>query len=136
MSSFGNLNESATNELALVAVLVAFCAVVVVGALWTAAWLRLDRFAQALSGNRTAIRTWGITACILGLSALAVLLGVVPATVLFKSLAGSAAVVSVMGALIATSASMCGSTKPASKAQTLAADRPSAASDDLGKRAA
>jgi formate hydrogenlyase subunit 3/multisubunit Na+/H+ antiporter MnhD subunit len=113
MNTVMTLGDQTINDLALLAALVAFGAVLVVAALWTAAYLRVDRALQAASRD-VGSTPKTIVACIMCLGTAAILLGAVPSTMLLDAWVGGIAACWVLASLIALSAASVRTRAPAS----------------------
>jgi hypothetical protein len=87
----------------------------VVAALWTAAYLRVDRALQAASRD-VGSTPKAIVACVMCLGTAAILLGAVPSTMLLDAWVGGIAACWVLGSLVALSAATVRTRAPASSA--------------------
>jgi hypothetical protein len=101
------LADQSFNDFALLAAMVAFSAVLVVAALWTAAYLRIDRAVQVLSRDVGGTPKT-VIAVLMGAGSLGLFLA--PSALLVNSWFGTAAALWIMTSLIALAAA--GRTRP------------------------
>lgn len=103
MNSVMTLADQTINDLSLFAAMVAFAAVLVVAALWTAAHLRVDRLLQLASrdvgpGSKRAVALVGAA------GSLAILLGLIPSSLLLDPWSATAAALWIIMSVVAVSA--------------------------------
>jgi hypothetical protein len=121
------IQSTGMNDLTILAIVLASSTVAIVVALAAAAALRLDRWALAMSGRPSILRT--VAAIVLGLMAIGILIGIVPGTALLQGW-GPVACILVLGSLV--SASVAVSSSGAMKA----AAAPGAKDSSVSKAAA
>jgi len=121
------IQSTGMNDLTILAIVLASSTVALVVALAAAAALKLDRWALAMSGRPSILRT--VAAIVLGLMAIGILIGIVPGTALLQGW-GPVACILVLGSLVSASVAV------SSSGATKAAAAPGAKDSSVSKAAA
>jgi hypothetical protein len=117
MNPIMTLADQTLNDLALLAALTAFAAVLVVAALWTAAILRVDRL-LVLASRDVGPTPRVAVAAIFAAGSIAILLGYIPSHLLLDTWSATAAGVWIVATLVSMSAMLT------SRRRTVSAARP------------